>query len=631
MSRAFRVALAALVMPVSLVLAAQEQQTPPTFRTGVDVVQLDVTVLDENRQPVKGLTAADFTVVERGEPQPIVSFAAVDLPPRAVDGAAWVREVGPDVSTNFQDAQRVVVILLDDCNVPFDPMYAKIARRIADDTIEHLGPADLAAVVYTGSRRQGQEFTSDRTRLRAAVERFTPLGGTPPPGPFSASRGSSGGVSLGGPRSAMCYRSVPQALENAAESLRGYPGWRKTLAFISPYTPTFDPESIETADDLGVWGDVFDAMQEANLTLYQYDPRGLEPGVGLAPDLGTLADATGGRTMRATNAPEAGVPQMFRENSSYYVIGFQPLDERRNGRFRAIDVRVNRPGVTVRTRSGYFAPRDERPARRSNRPEPTVLDKAVSGALPSGDLPLSVTAAPFAVPGSRDAAVAVIAGFTPVGNVGGRDVFEVLATAFRDDWKSMGATTQRIEIPSRPSAEGPLHIDLASRLDLPPGRYEIRTAVTSVLTGRTGSAYASVVVPDFRRDDLALSGVALNRQPPAMTGGNAAVATIVPGTPTTMRAFAATDRLSAFVQVSQSERRPAAAVRMRLRVTDASDAVRATREVALDAAQFASARIADVSLDLPLEGLEPGEYLLTIDASSSRASTVERHVRFQVR
>jgi len=64
-------------VPAHRRLSAQQL---PTFHTGVDAVQLDVSVLDKDRRPVRGLTAADFTILENGKPRPIVAFSAVELP-----------------------------------------------------------------------------------------------------------------------------------------------------------------------------------------------------------------------------------------------------------------------------------------------------------------------------------------------------------------------------------------------------------------------------------------------------------------------------------------------------------------------------------------------------------------------
>lgn len=622
------IALASVVVWTATGSSAQSPQAP-SFESGVDVVQLDVTVLDGHRQPVTGLTADDFTVVERGAVQPIVSFSAVDLPPRPVGGAAWRHEVAPDVASNHLDMQRVVIVVMDDCHISFDPGDAAMARRIAARAVDELGPADMAAVVYTASRRQGQEFTTDKARLRAAVERFSPRGGLPPPHQFAASRTARGGMPLGAGGAGPCpgFRTVEQMMANTAEALRGWSGWRKTLLFISPFTPVFRADAIESVVDVGVWGRVFDAMQEANVTVYQFDPRGLEVGADITRDPGALADATGGTTIRNTNVPEAGVAQVFRENSSYYMIGFQPIDTTRDGRFRTIDVRVNRPGLTVRTRSGYFAPRNERAAR-PNRPAPPVLEQAIAGALPSGDLPLDVAVAPFARAGSRTAAVAVVAGFSPVGLAGQPATFEVLVTAFRDDWKEMGSATQRIEVVPRSAAGVPLHVDLASRLDLPPGRYEIRTAVTGVSSGRTGSAYASVVVPDFRKEALALSGVALQRAPAAVLGAARDLADVAPVAPTTIRAFTRNDRVSAFVQIVQPGHGAPVPVDARVRLVDAENVVRLERVLQLEADDFA-AGIADVHQDISLRDVAAGEYLLVVDASSVRG-TADRRIRLRV-
>ena len=85
---------------------AQAPQT--TFRAGTDLVQVDVSVLDHERRPVRGLTAADFTVIEDGKPRPIVAFTAVDLPERVQPSAApWSIDVGP-TSPRMRSRRRAV-------------------------------------------------------------------------------------------------------------------------------------------------------------------------------------------------------------------------------------------------------------------------------------------------------------------------------------------------------------------------------------------------------------------------------------------------------------------------------------------------------------------------------------------
>ena len=73
--RRLALVVAVAVGCVLLGLHAQGQQPQNAFRAGVDVVQLDVSVLDRDRRPVKNLTAADFTVFENGKPQPVGSVS----------------------------------------------------------------------------------------------------------------------------------------------------------------------------------------------------------------------------------------------------------------------------------------------------------------------------------------------------------------------------------------------------------------------------------------------------------------------------------------------------------------------------------------------------------------------------
>ena len=95
---------------ISLCLSAitvQEQ-----FRTGIDLIRLDVTVLDHDRRPVPGLTAADFTIQEDGRLQKIAAFAEISLPDPETFSADWMREVSPDVRLNDDTSDYRLLVLV---------------------------------------------------------------------------------------------------------------------------------------------------------------------------------------------------------------------------------------------------------------------------------------------------------------------------------------------------------------------------------------------------------------------------------------------------------------------------------------------------------------------------------------
>ncbi len=167
------VILAALSWPGAPTVALQQA---PRFRASVEAVVLDVSVLGRDGLPVRGLDARDFTVLEDGTPQSIATFTPIDLPDveRAVPG--WLRDAPRDTAANDEVTQgAVLVILMDDIAVRTLPSRVQACAR---QVIESMGPHDVAAVVYLASKYLGQAFTSDRSRLLAAVERFMGGGGT---------------------------------------------------------------------------------------------------------------------------------------------------------------------------------------------------------------------------------------------------------------------------------------------------------------------------------------------------------------------------------------------------------------------------------------------------------------------
>ena len=165
----------------SAVLLAQGQNERPQFRAGVELLQLDVVVLDNKRQPVRGLTAADFTVLDNGVETPIRAFTPIELARPRANEAVWAGDVAPDVVTNQvgEEDGRLVVILMDR-TIPIEQPTVT-ARKIATTAVESLGPHDLAAVVSTNNSavqtRAVQNLTADRARLLDAINAADPSTG----------------------------------------------------------------------------------------------------------------------------------------------------------------------------------------------------------------------------------------------------------------------------------------------------------------------------------------------------------------------------------------------------------------------------------------------------------------------
>jgi VWFA-related protein len=602
----------------------QDPQQPP-IKTGVDLVQIDVSVLDRSGNPVRGLTADDFVLLENGKPQQIRGFLPVAIPPPLPATAPWVRDIGPDVVANSQEPRRLVVIMMDDGMTRADAGESKLAVTVARAVVDQLGPADLAAVVFTYLGR-AQNFTADRRELHAAIDSFAP-------------RSSS---AAGPPLGCVLRRGgcVVAALQSVATFLGAAPPGRKLLVYVgaSPNLP-IRPDADEP---VSVVTDMFRALQRANVEVDAFDAGGLRTFGATAADrtlkdsrdrisiarqeqdnLRSLADNTGGRAIADTNAPDAAVADVFRRNSAYYLLGFQSSDPKADGRYRKIEVRVNRPDVEVRSRSGYYA---AKPPDSKKKADPTGIEATLAHGLPSPDLPVQVHTAVLPAPGRREAAVVVTTGLQQSSDPSAEHV-SVLTAVFDSRWTESGRHSQSFDLAARPGNAGTGRYDVHSRFFLRPGRYEVRVAIES--RGRHGSAIKSIEVPDFADQDLSLSSVLIDRRPAAALQADA-VKDIVSIVPTSARVFARSDRAAMFVRVHQGGKKPATPVVLAMRVVDARNAVAFEGRSELGSGEFDTARSADHRLDLPLDRLAPGEYLLQVTATAGDR-TASRDARFTVR
>jgi hypothetical protein len=209
-------------------------------------------------------------------------------------------------------------------------------------------------------------------------------------------------------------------------------------------------------------------------------------------------------------------------------------------------------------------------------------------------------------------------------DVPGGSVVELLAVAFDETWKEVARTAGRFMLPAGQRQSW----DVAARLNVRPGRYQVRVAVTNASAKRTGSVYASVTVPDFRRARLSLSGIVLSPG----TGGAALpddVAALVPANPTTARIFRSNDSVALVARVYQGGGKPVDPVRLFTTIVDERDRKVFVADSTIASGAFIDRR-ADYRVQLPLERLSAGEYLVQVEAAGADAS-VQRAVRFTVR
>src|SRR5262245_6457026 len=208
-----------------------QEQAPPVFRTGVTLVQIDAFVTDAQGNPVTGLTADDFEVLEAGQPRPVATFSAIDIPIGPPVGLPGDDTTEPDVQTNARPAGRTYLIAFDEVSPDRTLRARTFVRRFV---AEHMGPNDVAAVALTGRglRTSGQGFTSSRRLILDAVEQFS--GGFELSTPNAEDQAGLAG-SVQGPGVDKAFssndRQLAASLRSLTEFLATLPG-RKTLLYI---------------------------------------------------------------------------------------------------------------------------------------------------------------------------------------------------------------------------------------------------------------------------------------------------------------------------------------------------------------------------------------------------------------
>lgn len=324
----------------------QPQQQPPVFRGGANVVRVDVTVTNRRGEQATDLTRDDFAVTEDGAPQAIDSFELVHVTGDPNDDRDLeIHSTSQAATEAARDDVRLFLIFWDEYHVgEFIP--ATRAREVLTGLVRTgFGPTDLVGIMDQLTTVDSIRFTRDRLELANQVHALKGRLGV-----FMPPRGAVEEAHLQQFRDIGRLRNqvTTSALNAAAAFLGNFREGRKALLFVSQGFPLYG-----RSDETDRYTEIVRTANTNNTAIYTLDPSSE---VGRRPDsLMSLAEETGGRPFVGSNRPELQLPQMVRDSSAYYLLGYRspaPTD----GKFHRIRVRLNKEGYEVRARSGYFAP-----------------------------------------------------------------------------------------------------------------------------------------------------------------------------------------------------------------------------------------------------------------------------------
>jgi VWFA-related protein len=312
---------------------------------------------------------------------------------------------------------------------------------------------------------------------------------------------------------------------------------RKAMVLVSQGF-VYDPSLVE-------FKEVVQAARRSNVAVYFLDTRGLggfpvELGAEFGPsldehDIGfaltenleasggaeSVAIDSGGFVVSNNNDLLGGIERIAAESSNYYLLGFNPSDTRRDGKFRKLSVKVERKGVQVRARKGYYAPSDTKLAEKKTEASDPDIQKALDSPYDADTIPLRISAYVFdeTLLGKAATLVATeadINGFA-FEEKDGRfvDTLEFLLVVAHRETGEFFRYDQKVEmklLPETREKARTVWFPIVRDFELPAGAYQAKMVVRDKQSGRIGTVLHEFEVPplgQFRTSTPILSDTLL--------------------------------------------------------------------------------------------------------------------------
>ncbi|MGD9903460.1 MAG: VWA domain-containing protein [Vicinamibacterales bacterium] len=525
----------------------------PVFRTGVEVLPVDVTVVDRDGRQVTDLTAADFTVEVDGRPRQVLTSEYITLYDPVVAGqrrptfdnraAAAAPETA--ISTNGgrdETPGRAILLLVDQGNIRFGG--ARPLMQNALKFVDRLQPNDRIALVAVPAPGELVDFTLDHAKVREAMLRVTGRN-TPVRRRFNISlteafaiyrqsdalliaqvilrecAGVAGAADL-----ERCERDVEQeaseivgdqrqqtdrsisAIQAVISSLGALDGPKSVILISEGLVLEGLGSELELigriAADVRASLDVllldvplFDASQAQRPTTANADRRLQEEGLEI------LAGMARGTLHRIVSSGEFAFRRIEMALAGYYLLGVEPTPGDRDGRRHRIEVKTVRRGLTLQARRTFLAPEGPPAATPVE-----ALSRTLKSPAPATGVALRMSTWTYKEPGSSKVRVLVAAEAE-------RGATESLAFATglvvaTKDGRVIAANAEPRDLPTVEGDES--RVVYAGSITVDPGEYRLRVGIANA-DKQVGSVERNVTAWSMNGDTLAVGDLLLAAEP----------------------------------------------------------------------------------------------------------------------
>ncbi len=528
-----------------------------TFKVNSDLVLVNVVVRDKSGNLVRDLKRDDFTLLEDGKPQRVVSFdiekpdsVALETPQAGPSQQTIQGEVpriltgtGAPVTRETVRDRRLIVIFFDFSSM--QPEEAERAIQSATDYVnKQMAPADLVSIVTLSDSMQiAQDFTTDHDVLQKSLKRLSVAEGEG----FEA--GDTGDSTDGQDTGAQyTVDDTEYNLFNTDRRLAAISSLAKALGNVEQkksvlyFSGGMEKTGLENEAQLRA---SVNAAIRSNMALYTVDIRGLQAlppggsadkaslrgtsaysGKAVQSDLDsnfasqetltTLAADTGGKAFLDSNDFGKAFAKVQDDTSSYYVLGYRSTNKAMDGHYRRITVKLNRSDLKLDFRHGYYGPRDFTHFTKEDR-EKQLQDELMSQ-LSMTDLPIYLDTAFFRMADDKyyvPVSVVVPGSAIPFVQNGDKDkaTLDIIGTVTEASTKyPIGSIRDTVKLAVESQQAARRNIQYSSGFLLAPGTYKLKIVARENQHGTIGSFETPLTIPNLKKAPLKMSAVVLSTQ-----------------------------------------------------------------------------------------------------------------------